>query len=502
MVALVCSLGVGVALAQETPPAVAPLPASPAATAPAADPSAMQFLLALEQTMGDAIAKAERSVVSISHASHRPLSARDLRLSPFGGPRQDDALDPRSTDFVPDKWGTGVVIDRRGLVLTNFHVLDAEEGAEHWITTIDRKVFRARIKGADARSDLAVLEVVDQVAEGDFTPINYGDASRLRKGQIVLALGNPYALARDGQASVSWGIISNLARKLPPNLAAGDARDQRDTLHHFGTLIQTDAKLNLGTSGGPLINLRGEMIGLVTSQAALAGYEQAAGYAIPVDDTFRRVVDTLAQGAEVEYGLLGVQTRNLTMHEQSQGHNGVRVTGVAPISPARRVGIESDDLITHVDGQPIHDVDSLMLGVGKLAAASPASITVERGGRSVELHVTLAKYPVRGPQVVTAPRPAWRGLRVDFVRAQNVMPGPLSFGFPPPVACVEIIEVEQDSAAWKAGLRPGMLVVGLGEVRVENPNDFRAAAATATGEVTLALLPRGTEPRSITVPAP
>src|SRR4029079_8545830 len=119
-----------------------------------------------------------------------------------------------------------------------------------WVTTTAKRPLRAEIRGADRRSDLAVLRVTDPTTNVVFKPITFGDVKSLKKGQIVIALGNPYAIARDGRASASWGIIANLSRKSAPNLQAADAGDRKPTLHHFGTLIQTDAKLNLGTSGG------------------------------------------------------------------------------------------------------------------------------------------------------------------------------------------------------------------------------------------------------------
>ena len=112
------------------------------------------------------------------------------------------------------------------------------------------------------------------------------------------------------------------------------------TIHQLGSLLQTDAKLNLGTEGGPLVNMRGEMVGLTTSLAALAGYEKSAGYAVAVDDTFRRVVETLKQGREVEYGLLGVRTRDLTPDEGRQGRRGIVVNEVIPGTPAAWAGLD------------------------------------------------------------------------------------------------------------------------------------------------------------------
>ena len=199
---------------------------------------------------------------------------------------------PTDPDFIPNEYGAGVVVDRGGLILTAYQVLGEE--SDYYVTTADHKIYKATVKGADPRSDLAVLSI----EATDLTPIALGNAAELKKGQIVISLGNPYAVARDGQASAAWGIVSNLGRKAPATPSESDPSG-RPTLHHYGTLIQTDAKLNLGTSGGPLLNLKGEMVGLGVVLAAAAGYEAAGGYAIPVDETFRRALETLKQGREV-----------------------------------------------------------------------------------------------------------------------------------------------------------------------------------------------------------
>jgi serine protease Do len=349
-----------------------------------------------------------------------------------------------------------------------------------------------------------VLRIIDAAADVPFKPITFGDPTKLKKGQIVVVLGNPYAIARDGQASASWGIIANLSRKAGPN-KADDPRDRKDTLHHFGTLIQTDAKLNLGTSGGALVNLKGEMIGLTTSQAAVAGFEQAAGYAIPCDDVFRRVIDTLKQGKEVEYGLLGIELRPLGPVEAAAGLRGARVTNVLGGMPAERAGILRDDVITQVAGKPIHDVDGLMLQVGRQPAAADTTITVARDGRLFNVAVTLAKYEVRGKKVVTAPDPGWRGLRVDFPSAHRELNPQfnLQFEFRLPTIdpAVLSIDVAEDSPAWRAGLRRGMLITHVRNVPVGTPKEFQAQVAALRGDVELRIAPSPGQPPVVKVPA-
>lgn len=465
--------------------------------------SGLQAAVILEDVLVKAIEKSEESVVSIARFHPDELAIRDFRpeLIPRPGLPLNDPTPPAPTnpDFVPNDFATGVVIDKSGLIVTTFHAVDGP--GEIWVTTTAKRPMRAEIRGADRRSDLAVLRVLDAPPNIEFKPITFGDVKNLKKGQIVVALGNPYAIARDGKASASWGIIANLARKSAPNMQAADAGDRKPTLHHFGTLIQTDAKLNLGTSGGALLNLKGEMIGLTTSQAAVAGFEQAAGYAVPIDETFLRVIETLKQGKEVEYGLLGVSLRPLDTRDLIRGLSGVRVEGVLNGSPAERAGLFPGDLITQVARQSISDVDGLMLLVGKQPAAARTSVTVERDGRTFPVAVTLAKFEVRGKNIVTTPDPGWRGARVDFPSAHKELDPQFYMGLQLVDPAVLVVEVEQDSPAWQAGLRRGMLITHVQNTSVESPADFykQAAAVKDTADLRIGAIPG--QPPLVKVPA-
>lgn len=445
------------------------------------EPTGLQAAAALESAVVKAIESAERSVVSIARVSQRAAeSGRDLRadvFQPFNQPVvQRPLVDPTDPEFVPNEFATGVVVDRSGLILTNYHVIDRDSA--HYVTTVDRKVFQTKIKAADPRSDLAVLQIVDAAPGSEFVPIKFGDAKRLKKGQIVISLGNPYAIARDGQASASWGIVSNLARK---SVTRSSYIEEDSTLHQYGTLIQTDARLNLGTSGGALLNLKGEMVGLTTALAATSGYEQSAGYAIPVDATFLRIIETLKTGREVQYGFLGVQPANLAASEVLRGKQGMRIARVNDGTPAKRAGLRGEDVITHVNGQPIFDSDGLRLEVGKLPAASTATLTVERGGRTFVEQVTLAKYRVRGKKIATVQEADWRGLRVDFPSA--VLEAPMLDETTE--SAVAAAEVNDDSPAFKAGLRVGMLIKYVGNTPIDSPADFRREVAGIAGDVRL-----------------
>ena len=433
----------------------------------------------MEKVVVDAIARSESSVVAIG-------------LFRVGGIADGDGFgrsDGPRLDSIPDAYGTGVVLDRRGLILTNYHVLREESrayvrigGQPFWCTV--------RVKAADPLSDLAVLEIIDPPpAKLPLRPIVLGDGMHLKRGQIVIALGNPYAIARDGQASAAWGIVSNLGRRAPPT---GEDRtpDQRPTMHHFGTLIQTDARLNWGTSGGALLNLQGEMIGLTTSLAATSEYEQAAGYAIPIDDTFRRVINTLKEGREVDYGFLGVMHEAILAGDLQPDRPGLYVKHVTPGGPAARAGLSGGEWITHIGGRAIHNFDDLRLAVGRYAAGDGAPVIYERrserGNFSGTANIVLGKYHravdnKAREAIFTVRDPAWRGMTVDFASIVDRT----NDGLPTRVVTAEVAE---DSAAYQAGVRSGMFIASIGATPIDSPAEFRRTVQSLTGEVTVTFI--------------
>src|SRR5487761_64402 len=393
----------------------------------------LELVSALERVMSRAIARAERSVVSIARRKRASTQQSTADSHPGVSSRlgNRDASMPFDPNFAPTEFASGVIIDARGLVLTNRHVLgDNPDESDFYVTTIDRKVFAMKtvdakvfpmkVKASDGLSDLAVLEPARQnlARTGDFAPIQFGDATTLRKGQLVIALGNPYGIARDGQASASWGIVANLSRKA----ISPSEDDSQKTLHDYGTLIQTDAKLNLGTSGGALVNIRGEMIGLTTSLAATSGYEQPAGYAIPIDKAFLRIIQALKEGREVEYGLLGIVPNDLSRDQLSRGVPGVEVTSVMLGGPAWKARLRAKDVITHIDDKVIYNADSLRLHISKLAPGTTTTLTVLRPdeSKSSQRRVVLSKLHVSLPQTFTEQPPAWRGATIDYRKPKQL----------------------------------------------------------------------------------
>lgn len=447
---------------------------TPAAAQPPRVPDGLQVLQSFEQVLVDVIGRSEDSVVAIARV------------------RKGDArtIDPSDPNFVPNEYATGVVIDSGGYILTNFHLM--REDSDYWITTSRRGVYKVTDWWGDERLDLAVLKT-----EADnLTPIEFGDAEDLRKGKIVIALGNPYAIARDGQACASWGIISNLKRKpasekrpapshsttaLPGQSAEATLQStEKPSVHHYGTLIYSDVRLERGTSGGALLDLRGRMIGLTTALADHVGFEESAGYAIAIDEQMQGHIETLKRGEEVELGFLGIHVENRPEKMQI-GVPGVRVTGTVFGTSADEAGLRSGDVITAIEGSPIHDTDQLFLQFRKRAVDEEIRVLVERDGAHQQLLVTLDKAPPSGRQRYS-PRPLWRGLRIDHA---SVL---FQSGFGRGAAAnkgVGIIHVERESPAWQAGLRAGMIVTAVNGTAVSHPRPCRELLTQAAGDVTL-----------------
>jgi S1-C subfamily serine protease len=448
--------------------------------------SAAEIVTALETVISDAIAKAEPAVVAIhrykaeNSQETQAVRGRARRMAPRELDRRfrlDGRLnrftEPR--DFISFDFGSGVVVAEHGEILTAFHVV---RGARELIVrATERQEFQAEVVAADPRSDLAVIAPVrfPDVEPPRLKPISMGDTARLRKGAFLISLGNAFNAARDGKPSASWGILSNLARRLDLDQDEAGFPKELPRLPNYPTLLQLDAKLNLGMSGGAVINLNGELVGLTTMAASPAGFDAQAGYAIPMDRLGRRAVQTLIQGKEIEYGFLGIKA--------DSGYTN-RVAGVLPNSPAALAQLQVDDEIVAVNDAPVVDFDTLILAVNAYSAGDTVRLKIRRGDDPLERTVVLAKSFVDGEVIVTNRPKPWRGLRVDYTSILNYRvfgPSFLDANF----ACVVVTEVESGSSAAAAGLKKGQLIRRVGDKLVTTPPAFRQAVADLEGPVSL-----------------
>jgi len=324
----------------------------------------------------------------------------------------------------------------------------------------------------DPRSDPAVLKPIDPPA--GLKPIKMGDGDKVKVGQFVVSLANPYAAGfRDGSPTASWGIIGNLKRRAPGN--PNEIERSKQTIHQFGTLLQTDVRLTLGCSGGALLNLEGEMIGLETATAALSGSEAPGGYALPMDAGMRRVIEVLKRGEEVEYGFLGVQM-NPNPPADSKG---VMIEGTPIGMPAAAAGLQRNDVIVAVDGKPVKDNDDLFVLIGLGLAGNKVRIEVARPtGRTETVTTVLAKFFVPGSVIASKRPPALGGLRVDYTIV--LLQRPTSpFGPQPILDGVVIREVLSNSPADKAGLQKDKIVTHVNGHAVRTPKEYYAEIAKA-----------------------
>ncbi len=265
--------------------------------------------------------------------------------------------------------GSGVVFAPDGYVLTNSHVVHGATRLEVALT--DGRTSTARLVGEDPATDLAVI----RIDASGLPSAPLGDSSRLRVGQLVIAIGNPFGF----QSTVSAGVVSALGRSL---------RGQTGRL--IENVIQTDVALNPGNSGGPLVDSRGRVVGINTAIIALA---QGISFAIPVD-TARWVVAELLAWGRVRRGYLGVAARQrpverrLAYRHGVAGAGAVEVLSVEPGAPAAQAGLAEGDLIVAVDGRPVTTVDDLHRALGGSAIGRPMTVTVLRGGERLEITLT------------------------------------------------------------------------------------------------------------------
>lgn len=400
--------------------------------------------------------------------------------------KQHDLSEP---DHVPESYGSGIVIDRTGLVLTNAHVV--KDATRVYVKLPGQRGCWANIHASDPRSDLAVLKLLDAPANLGALPL--GDAGPVRTGQFVISLCNAFAPGFRGNEdpTVGYGLISNLRRRIPGNTS--EMERSKVTLHHYGTLIQTDAQTAPGCSGGALLDLDGKVLGLTTTMAGIRG-DRPGGFAIPIDANTQRIIEVLRRGEEVEYGFLGVIL-------QPNPGPGVRLWRVSAGSPAARAGLSHGDQILTINGNPIRENDDLFLYVGMGLAGSTAKVEVGRGfsARSTQvIPIKLTKYYVPGSIIASRRPPARFGLRVDYTSIlgqRNPFP---SWNRGPPDGVI-VREVLPGSPADAARLQPDKVITQVNGKPVTTPAEYYEEVARSGKKVQLTFLTSEGRPEQLTL---
>ncbi|HUG95974.1 MAG TPA: trypsin-like peptidase domain-containing protein [Nitrososphaera sp.] len=306
-----------------------------------------------EDVLVNAVEKVGKSVVNI--ASVRMLQDQLFRVFPVEGV------------------GSGVVIDEKGYILTNNHVIDDAERLK--VTLADGRVLKGRVVGNDEMTDLAVIKVE---AEQPLPAAELGNSDDLKAGQIVMAIGNPFGLT--GGPAVTAGIVSSLNRSIQAKSGVLE-------------LIQTDAAINPGNSGGPLVNTKGEVIAINTANMP---YAQGIGFAVPVN-TAKSILKELMEKGRVTRPWIGVAsmkvTPQLARYYGLPASEGALIAKVEPYSPADDAGLRKGDIIEGIDGSTVEDPSQIASHVRKKRVNDQLTLAVNRYGRQIQVPIQVDERP-------------------------------------------------------------------------------------------------------------
>ena len=428
---------------------------------PKVDPRAL--LHALEEAFTTAADRVTPAVVNVS-AVPRKQSAEETpeRFREFFGEEFYERFFRRRPREEARASGSGVLVDPRGYVLTNNHVI--ENAQDITVRLSDGRKFTAKLVGRDPKTDLAVLKVE---APAPLPAAELGDSDHLRVGQWAIAIGNPFGLDR----TVTVGIISATARN-------------RVGVATYENFIQTDASINPGNSGGPLLNLDGKVIGINT---AIVAAGQGIGFSIPINQA-KEVMRQLIASGRVVRGWLGIAIQDVT--DELAGTFGVRegvlVAEVMKGGPAEAAGVRQGDVIVELNGAPIKEVPELQRRVAAVAPGQPVRLKVIRERKPVALSVTVTEMPAEEPVLAGAPDEESWGLGVEPLSGEAAAQLGLTIA-----GGLLVTDVVTGGPADRAGLRRGDVIVEVGKKPVADPATlFRTLAQLKPGDRVLVFVQR------------
>jgi len=368
-------------------------------------------------------------------------------------------------------YGSGVIISKDGYIITNNHVVENAESVD--VTLNDKRTFTAKVVGRDPGSDIALLKI-----KADNLPIiKYGDSEQLKLGEWVLAVGNPFNLT----STVTAGIVSAKGRSLQLN----------EGNYKIESFIQTDAALNMGNSGGALVNTKGLLVGITSAIMSPNGAYAGNSFAIPVS-IVKKVVDDLIEYGEVQRAIIGVNIQDLQSEDATKlglhDLNGVLVTRIMPDGSAKEAGMKENDVITKFDGQPVNTMSELQEQVGKHRPGDKATVTFVRGGKESTIPITL-KNIAGNTRVVTAVMEEKEdvvfGAKLESLDPQDMNSLNIDSG-------VKVVEINKGKFK-DLGMAEGFIILSINGKKVKSPGEVRQATNDGTTLKSIeGILPDGT----------
>lgn len=402
------------------------------------------------------------------------IKVQSKRKSPvFGDENQGGLVDPYDLFGNGDLWGlfnlpkqeapraqpmvgqaSGVIVSQDGYILTNSHVVHEMDTITVFMN--DGRELNAKVLGDDPNTDLALIKI----DASDLPFLKLGNSDNLEVGQWVAAVGNPFGM----QATMTAGIVSAKNRN---NL----------DIAHYEDFIQTDAAINRGNSGGPLLTLDGEIVGINTAIAtnAASGY-MGIGFAIP-SNVAKHVMEEIVSDGKVSHGFLGISLQSID-YNLAQAFNlkkveGALVTSVVKDSPAEKAGLQVEDIVLKVNDKPVDSAGSLRNAVYILKPGTRINLTIMRKDKLVQVPVTIGDFKEASP-AVSSPQKTQLGLEVDNLTADAAR----TLGYTDETGVV-ITKVNPNSVAGLAGLKKGALIISVNRQKVDNVQQFNDALNNA-----------------------
>ncbi|MDR5727541.1 MAG: Do family serine endopeptidase [Terriglobia bacterium] len=433
-------------------------------------------LTSLDQAMESIAARVTPSVVNIAVTSkgspEQAISDDDQQGLPPGLEQFFGRLQPQHPQPLQHGVGSGVIISPDGYIITNNHVVDGAVRVQ--VTLNDRRTMNARIVGVDKLTDLAVLKI----NATHLPAIAWGDSTKLQPGETVLAFGSPFGYFR---FSVTRGIVSALDR---PNPYSNNPRKP-------GDFIQTDAAINPGNSGGPLVNARGELVGIDTFIVSESGSFAGAGFAIP-SQIVRSVAEQLMKSGSVRHGYLGMSMNDVTpdnarffnLHDAS----GAIVSAVVPNSPASRAGLRRGDVIRQLNGEKIVDGSALQVAVSEETPGTNITLGILRNGNPQTLDLTVGEYHPNAQEASDSDEAAPQGAKIGLGVVDLTPELRQQLQLPDHVQGIAIQSVRPGSPAEDAGLAPGDVILEVNRKAVTSAKQFVGAVHANPSENDMLLL--------------